>query len=125
MEKSIRDFKDLFVWQKACDLSILVYKTTKGFPKSETYGLTSQIRRASVSIASNIAEGYCRHYTNEFIQFLYMSLGSTAELETQLIIVSRLEYITAMEFEALIIKLHEIRKMLNALINSLKRKIKT
>jgi len=81
----MKSYKELIVWQKAVKLSILVYKITNNFPKSELYGITNQMRRSSVSIASNIAEGQVRGH-KEFIQFLRIAYGSGAELETQLII---------------------------------------
>ena len=82
-------YREQFIWQKAIDLSVRCYKLTEYFPKSETYGMTSQIRRCSVSIASNIAEGYGRKGKGEYIQFLHIALGSTRELDTQLIISKR------------------------------------
>lgn len=81
-----KGFSDLVVWKKAIDLSIQIYKITESFPKSEIYGLTNQIRRSSISIASNIAEGCARFSTKEFAHFLSITLGSVAELKTQLII---------------------------------------
>lgn len=91
----IRTHKDLDVWNKSMDLAFDLYSMTKDFPKEEVYGLTSQIRRSIVSIASNIAEGAARGSKKEFIQFLYISLGSIAELETQLLLAKRLEYLSS------------------------------
>ena len=88
----IKSYRDLQVWQKAVELSVAVYRITDNFPKSEAYGLTSQMRRAAVSIASNIAEGHRRSNT-EFARFLMMALGSLAELETQLEIARRVNYL--------------------------------
>lgn len=85
-------FKDLRVWQKAFDLVILVYKATEAFPKTELYGITQQLRRASVSMPSNIAEGFRRYHNKEYRQFLYIALGSAAELETQIRLAERLGY---------------------------------
>ena len=85
--------KDLHVWQKAMDLVERVYLLTKKFPDEEKYGLISQIRRAAVSVPSNIAEGAGRNGTREFTQFLYIALGSLSELETQIDIASRLNYV--------------------------------
>jgi len=79
----IKTYKELIVWQKAYGLCLLVYKLTKNFPKEELYALTSQIRRATISIPSNIAEGYCRQRRLEYIQFLQIAFASGAELETQ------------------------------------------
>ena len=86
-----QDMHDLRVWQKAIDLTVCIYRLTQGFPKQETYGLTSQIRRASISIASNIAEGRGRLNPAEFRQFLGIALGSTFEVKTQLVVAKRLE----------------------------------
>lgn len=84
-------YRDQFIWQRAVDLSVQCYEVTKHFPPEERYGLTSQIRRCSVSVASNIAEGYGRRTTNEFIHFLHIALGSLRELDTQLIIAKRVK----------------------------------
>ena len=113
--------KDLKVYQKAMDLVTEIYQITKSFPVEEKYGLTSQIRRAAISIPSNIAEGSARKSTKEYIQFLYHSLGSAAEIETQLDLSKRLEFIDNIE---LINKTNnEIIYMLTGLIKSLKSKI--
>lgn len=116
----IRDFKDLVIWQRAKELAILVYQVTKDFPKAEQFGMMSQIRRAAVSIPSNVAEGYARQHTGEFIQFLYTALGSAAELETQLIISRDLGYLKVEGFNKALGMLKEIQKMLNGLMNSLR-----
>lgn len=96
-----------------------IYNITKAFPKDEIYGLTNQIRRASVSVPSNIAEGAARKGKTEFKQFLYIALGSLAEVETQLIISKEITYITIETLEELIEKLTTIRKLLLGLIKSL------
>ena len=93
MNEQPRTHKDLDVWKEAIQLVEDVYKITRSFPKEEMYGLTSQLRRAAVSIPSNIAEGAARNSTKEFIQFLHMSLGSLSEVETQMIIANRLDYL--------------------------------
>ncbi|MEW6074705.1 MAG: four helix bundle protein [Candidatus Omnitrophota bacterium] len=93
MEEKIRTFKDLKVWQKGMALTKEIYKTTKLFPLDERYGLSSQMRRAAVSIPSNIAEGFRRRYAKEHKQFLILALGSCAELETQLEISKELGYL--------------------------------
>lgn len=93
MSKGVKTHKDLDVWKEAVMLVKKIYELTSVFPKEEIYGLTSQIRRAVVSIPSNIAEGAARNSTKEFIQFLYIALGSCAELDTQLIIAKELGYI--------------------------------
>ena len=119
----VQDFKDLVVWQKAKELAIEIYRITTDFPRSEQFGLISQIRRAVVSIPSNIAEGYARQHTREFMQFLFVALSSAAELETQLIISKGLGYTKAESFDKVIDRLKEIQRMLNGLINSLRAKV--
>jgi four helix bundle protein len=94
-EGKLRTHKDLLVWQKAVDLVLDVYKITQSFPKEEGYGLTSQIRRAAISVPSNLAEGAARQTKKEFQQFIYIAMGSVAELETQLIIADRLGYLNS------------------------------
>jgi len=116
----ITSYKDLIVWQKSYELSLLVYKFSKIFPREEIYGLTSQIRRCAVSIPSNIAEGYARQRRLEYIQFLQISFGSGAELETQLLIARDLRYITDEEYTKTNDLLQEVMKMLNSLIGKLK-----
>jgi len=89
----IREFRDLNTWKLGMSIVIDIYRLTKSFPKDELFGLTSQMRRAAVSIPTNIAEGFNRYHTKEFIRYLYISLGSCAELETQLEIASGLTYL--------------------------------
>jgi len=115
----VRTHKDLDVWKHAIDFVTEIYRITEDFPKSEIYGLTSQIRRASVSIPSNIAEGASRHYKNEFTQFLYISLSSASEVETQLIIAGNLKYLDLSTQENLINELTEISRMIQGLIKSI------
>lgn len=115
----IKDFKDLNVWQESVDVVKLVYILTKRFPKEEMFGLTSQIRRAAISIPSNIAEGWARQHTKEYIQFLHHSLGSCAELETQIIIAHELKYVSGIEKDKIIEKINYISRMLRKLIKSL------
>ena len=116
---AISSFKDLIVWQKSIDLVAKVYKTTKKFPKEETYGLTNQIRRAAVSVPSNISEGHARNSTAEFRKFLSIARGSLAEIETQFIIARRLNYIAETDFQFLRDLQIEINKMLNSLMKKL------
>lgn len=94
-------YKNLEIWQKGIELTLLCYKTTAVFTKSEIYGLTSQINRSASSIPANIAEGYGRHTNKEFIQFLYIALGSCNELETHLIIANKLGYIVEENFRSI------------------------
>lgn len=108
---------DLDVWKKAIKLVKEIYLKTSSFPKEEIYGITNQLRRSAVSIPSNIAEGAARQSNKEFIQFLYISLGSTAELETQLIIAQELNFMVS---EDLLESLSEIRRMLIGLIKQQK-----
>ena len=89
--RAVRSFRDLLVWQRAVELTVAVYHLTREFPSDERYGLTSQIRRASVSVASNIAEGHGRNSTGEFRQFLGMARGSNFEVQTQLILSRKLD----------------------------------
>jgi len=119
MSKEIRNHKDLEVWKKSIDLVSNIYKITESFPNKELYGLTNQIRRAAVSIPSNIAEGAARNSKKEFIQFLYIALGSLSELETQIIIASRLEYLN--NLDTLSEDLKFVQKLINGLIYYLKK----
>lgn len=113
-------YRDLIAWQKAMDLVENVYKLTETFPKREVYSLTDQIRRAAVSIPSNIAEGQA-HFTNrEFVHYLRHSRGSVAELETQLLIARRLDYLQQDQADILLKKIDELSRILSGLINSLK-----
>ena len=111
-----RTHKDLVVWQKAMDFVEEVYKLTDTIPKSELYGLTSQIRRSAVSVPSNIAEGAARNHDKEFLQFLYVALGSVSELETQLLLAERLKFVA----QAPIVSLSEIKRLLLGLIKAKK-----
>jgi four helix bundle protein len=111
------DFRNLVAWQKAIAFVTDVYRATKTFPKEELYGLTSQIRRAAVSIPSNIAEGQGRLTRGEFRQFLGHAKGSLAELETQLVISENLGYFN--NPGPLLEQLHEVARLLNGLLNSL------
>src|SRR5690625_4733582 len=119
----MKTHKDLEVWKKAVNFVTDLYKLTQDFPKEELYGLTSQMRRAAISIPSNIAEGSARQGNKELVQFLYIALGSVVELDTQLIIARNLSYINEEKFIQLIVKLEEIAKMLNGLINYRKTKL--
>lgn len=111
--------KELIVWQKAFLLCKVIFLITKQFPKEEQYGLVSQMRRAAVSIVSNIAEGYARGHRLEYIQFLRTSFGSAAELETQLLLAKDLEFINKKNFDSANDLLIEVLKMLNKLLSSL------
>ena len=119
------DFKDLKVWQKSMDLCQDIYCLTDIFPKSETFGLVSQIRRSAISIPSNIAEGQARHADKEFIRFLNIAYGSLAELETQLIISVKVGYSKEDIIDGLNAKIKEIGRMIMALINSIEKNLAT
>ncbi len=114
-ERPVASYQDLIVWQKAMELVERIYRMTRNFPKEELYGLTSQIRRASVSIPSNIAEGQARRSTAEFLNFLSIAQGSRAEVETQTLIALRLGYVTRNQIAEILALLDEISRMLNAL----------
>jgi len=114
----VGSFKDLIVWQKSIDLCEAIYKCTEGFPNSELYGLTSQMRRCAVSIPSNIAEGQKRSSKKEFIQFLRISYASGAELETQLIIAKKLRFLHESFYEECNQILQEVMKMLHKMMKS-------
>jgi four helix bundle protein len=118
----IDSYRDLSVWRKSVGLVTDIYKVTQAFPKEEVYSLTTQIRRAAVSVPSNIAEGWGRNTTKEYIQFLTIARGSLLELETQLIISHNLNYITGQSLQKILEKTQEINKMLNALMKSLGRR---
>jgi four helix bundle protein len=115
----VRTHKDLDVWKRSIDFVTCVYEITNAFPKSELYGITSQIRRSAVSIPSNIAEGATRKGKSEFKQFLYIALASGAELETQLIISGNLNYVNHEQKETLLNELSIISRMLQGLIKSI------
>jgi four helix bundle protein len=113
------NYEKLIVWQKGVDLAVDIYELTKKFPKDEIYGLTSQMRRSSISISSNIAEGSERNSKQEFKHFLAIAKGSCAELKTQLIISFRVNFISNEEFELIHLKILEILKMLGKFISNL------
>jgi four helix bundle protein len=117
---TVRSFKELIVWQRSIELTLEIYRLTKTFPREEVFGLTSQLRRAAVSIASNIAEGQSRGTTGEFRQFLGIARGSAAEVDTQLTIVRGLMMADEIAIAKCDSLCAEVGKMLNALLNSLK-----
>jgi len=120
---ALQKYEDLIVWQKAMDLVAEVYKIVKLLPNDELYALSDQMRRAAVSIPSNIAEGQERNTTKDFINYLFIARGSKAELETQLLICVRLQYLNQSQIETAHGLLIEIGKMLNAIIQSLSAKL--
>lgn len=115
----LESYKDLIIWQKSMELVEEIYKLTKLFPKNETYGLAQQMQRAAVSIPSNIAEGYKRNHLPEYIQFLSIANGSSAELETQLELCKRLLDINSIKASSL---LKEVMKMFTVIISKLQTK---
>lgn len=117
---SVQNYSDLIIWQKAMELVEIIYELTKRFPKEEQYGLTNQIRRAAVSIPSNIAEGQARKGSAEFKNFLSIASGSRAEVETQLIIAQKQGYISETELKEALALSNEIKRMTHALISKLK-----
>lgn len=116
-------FEDLIVWQKGIDLVKNVYALTRHFPSDERFGLISQMRRAAVSIPSNIAEGHARHTTKEYVLFVSHAEGSAAELQTQIRIAIELDYCAADGASIIAEQLFEVRKMLNALRRELNARI--
>jgi four helix bundle protein len=116
----VANFRQLKVWQVGKKLALDVYRMTRVFPKDELYGITSQMRRAAVSVPSNIAEGFNRLHALEYRQFLYMALGSCAELETQIEIASELGYLALEHAEQLLEQLDHESKMLTSLIKKVR-----
>lgn len=116
-------YRDLEVWQRARTMVKRIYDVTHTFPQDQRFGLTQQMQRAAVSIPSNIAEGQVRHATKDYIRFLNIALGSTAELETQLLLASDLGYISTENCENLLEEYAIIGRMLNKLIQSLAAKL--
>lgn len=115
----MHNYKELTVWQRSVEIATSVYKVTQNYPKHELYGLTSQIRRCTISISSNIAEGAGRSSDKDFSRFLNISYGSSFELETQLIISKELNYLDDSSFKELNSDLSEIQKMLYSFIKRL------
>jgi four helix bundle protein len=113
-------YRNQFIWQRAVQLAINCYKFTRLFPQSELYGLTSQIRRSCVSVASNIAEGYGRRSKQEYIQFLHIALGSVRELDTQLIIAKEVDLAENNLFTPIMNEVEEMQSILVATLNKLK-----
>ena len=118
----IRDYKDLRVWQKARELVREIYSVTTALPNDELFTLTSQIRRAAISVMSNIAEGYGRHYLNEYIRFLKMARGSCYELESQLIICRDVGYLSNTDLRLSYSLIKETEMLLTSLLHSLENK---
>ncbi len=115
----VQNYRELIAWQKAMDLVVRIYQITESFPKTETFGLTNQMRRAAVSIPSNIAEGQGRSTTKDFMLFLHIARGSLQELETQVTIAQRLGFITEAVHMELTTNIYEIARILSGLLKSL------
>jgi four helix bundle protein len=116
----IKSYKDLLIWQKGIEIVCMTYKLVSGFPKDEIYALSSQIKRSSVSVPSNIAEGYGRQSTQSYIQFIKIARGSLCELETQLIVAKKLDFISDEKlFSEVINQIIEESKMINSFLNKL------
>lgn len=117
--RKLQSYKDLIAWQRAVELALAIYRVTQPFPRDEIYGLTAQLRRAAVSIPSNIAEGQGRASSGEFKQFLGHAYGSLCEVETQLFIAQLLGYVSENEFDALGANTAELGRIINGLIRSI------
>ncbi len=117
----LKSFKDLMVWQKAVDLAVLVYSITEKFPKSELYGITNQMRRSAVSISSNIAEGFKRNHQKEKLQFYNVAYASTSELESQIEVSRKLNFLDNQDYQRLSASVVEVGKMIDGLIKSQNR----
>lgn len=122
MSGPIRSYRDLVVWQQAMDLAEACYVATRAFPREEIYGMTAQIRRASASVAANIAEGNGRENTGSYVQFLRIAQGSLKELETHLLLASRVSVLNETECGRLLGRCEKVGKLLRALIRSLQSK---
>ena len=121
MGNPVKSFHDLVAWQKAMELVTEIYQVSQKFPKEEIFGLTSQIRRAAVSIPSNIAEGGGKSSTGEFQQFLYHARGSLAEVETQLIIATNLDYLEKQEISHIMELIGRVGRLLHGLLSAIKK----
>src|SRR6201997_2176424 len=120
---TVKSYLDLIVWQKAMELVVLVYKASARFPREELYGLTNQVRRAAVSVPSNIAEGQGRRTTREFLNRLSLARGSLAEVETQIEIGSRLSFLSVDSCQKVLALATSVARLLNGLIAALERKL--
>src|SRR5580704_4221648 len=120
---TIQSYKDLEVWQKSVDMVIMIYALTKSFPKEELYTLTSQIRRAAISIPSNIAEGRAKRTTREYMRYVNIACGSAAELETHIMISEKLGYLSELAAKPILSETTTIACMLNKLYSALENKL--
>jgi len=115
----VSSYRDLIVWQKAMDMTESLYRIVKKLPKEETYALSDQMRRAAISIPSNIAEGFGRNSKKEYLQFLYIANGSVSELETQLMLCVRINYLKESEIQSILTLLSEIGKIIMTITKKL------
>ena len=115
----MKDFKELKVWHKAYDLSLAVYEVSRSFPREEMYGLTSQLRRASVSVGANIAEGCGRRSDGELVRFLQIARGSASEIEHHLLLARDLKFLEAATHQDIEKRLQEVQRMLTSLVSSI------
>jgi four helix bundle protein len=120
----LKDFKELKVWQKAYEFSLSVYLVSKSFPREEVYGLTSQLRRAAVSIGANIAEGCGRRSDGDFVRFLQIARGSASEVEHHLLLARDLKFMPGSAYADLERKLAEVQRMLTSLVSAIQEKAK-
>ncbi|HWJ07105.1 MAG TPA: four helix bundle protein [Steroidobacteraceae bacterium] len=120
----VRCHRDLILWQKSMNLAFAIHKVTAGFPKAELFALVSQLRRAAISVPSNIAEGSARKSTREFLHFLRIAHGSLAEIQTQLELARRIDYLSDASYAALNDEIDEVGKILNALVAGLQRRLR-
>lgn len=127
MEKTgkIKTYEDLIVWQKADQLAIVIFKLAKNFPREELFGLTSQMKRSSLSIPANIAEGFARGTQKEYTRFLYISWGSLVETEYYIKFAYKLSYINDNQLKNMLMRTNEIGRMINSLIKVIKVKLKS
>ena len=117
---SLKSYQELIAWKKSMDLAEQVYRVTRTFPKEELYGLTSQVRRAAVSVPSNIAEGQSQSSTSDFLRFLAIARGSLAELETQLLLATRVGYLGEPDLQATVALATEVGRLTAGLMRSLR-----
>jgi len=122
---AVLSYRDLNVWQKAMDIAAAVYQLTKPFPQSELYGLTTQMRRAAVSIAANIAEGHGRETSGAYIQFLRIAQGSLKELETHIFLAQRVDLVGSDQIEPILDECDKLGRMLRALIRAIQEKTRS
>ncbi len=122
IEREIKSFKDLVVWQKAVDLCVAIYNATRTFPAEERFGMTAELRKTARSIPYNIAEGHKRPTTADYIRFLGIAAGSGGELETQILLAERLDYLERKRAQELLEQYREVERMLAGLTRSLERR---